>query len=103
MNWKVWYKINPTFREDRELTIQKLVTESHVMLRQIEADNMDHVFRLMQGEIWSPNGEARDLIQKMGLHHTSMSVGDVIECVECGDFHQVANYGFIPVPSYIDE
>jgi hypothetical protein len=32
-----------------------------------------------QGENWSPNGEARDLILAKGLRHTSMSVGDVIE------------------------
>lgn len=32
----------------------------------------------MQGEIWSPNGEARALIQQKGLQHTSMSVDDII-------------------------
>lgn len=31
----------------------------------------------MQGEVWSPNGEARPLIRRAGLHHTSMSVGDI--------------------------
>lgn len=30
----------------------------------------------MQGEIWSPNGEANELIRSKGLFHTSMSVGD---------------------------
>ena len=33
----------------------------------------------MQGEAWSPNGEARELIVSLGLHHTSMSIGDVVQ------------------------
>ena len=32
----------------------------------------------MQGEKWSPKGEARELIKSKGLRHTSMSVGDVM-------------------------
>ncbi|MGD1527046.1 hypothetical protein [Vibrio harveyi] len=37
------------------------------------------MFSLMQGENWSPQGEARDFIQGKGLQHTSMSVGDIIK------------------------
>ncbi len=36
------------------------------------------VFGMMQGERWSPKGEARRMIRELGLHHTSMSVGDVM-------------------------
>jgi hypothetical protein len=36
------------------------------------------LFGALQGEFWSPNGEARSLIKRSGLHHTSMSVGDVL-------------------------
>jgi hypothetical protein len=40
----------------------------------------------MQGENWSPNGEARTLIQNMAKQcnfaHTSMSVGDIVRIVE---------------------
>jgi hypothetical protein len=53
--------------------------KTHVFLCETEARDLDHVFYNMQGEIWSPNGEARELIQSKGLRHTSMSVGDVIE------------------------
>jgi hypothetical protein len=46
----------------------------------------------MQAENWSPNGEARPLLKRLGLTHTSMSVGDVIrdeegtywECMDLG-------------------
>lgn len=41
-------------------------------------DLLEEVYYQMQGEIWSPNGEARALIREKGLEHTSMSVGDVI-------------------------
>ena len=33
---------------------------------------------MMQGEAWSPQGQARYLIDKLGVGHTSMSVGDII-------------------------
>lgn len=36
------------------------------------------LFRAMQGDFFSPNGEARNLIERLGLMHTSMSVGDVV-------------------------
>ena len=45
----------------------------------------------MQGEIWSPNGEAYSLIKKTGTH-TSMSVGDVIELD--GEAFLVDTFGF---------
>lgn len=40
-------------------------------------DLLDEVYYRMQGENWSPKGEARSLIEEKGLEHTSMSVGDV--------------------------
>ncbi len=50
---------------------------THAFIRQVEADDLAQVFRRMQGFVWSPNGEARQLIASAGVHHTSMSVGDV--------------------------
>jgi hypothetical protein len=43
---------------------------------------------MMQGEQWSPNGEARELIRSLGLSHASMSIGDVVED-EHGHFYAV--------------
>lgn len=40
---------------------------------------LDMLFRQFQAENWSPNGEARPLIEQKGLWHTSMCVGDVIK------------------------
>ena len=77
----IWYKkswsaenpfiiINPPTKEDFK--------NSHVYLGSIHEINLDRIFELMQSEIWSPNGEARYLIESHGLKHTSMSVGDII-------------------------
>jgi hypothetical protein len=94
--YQVFYARRPTFHASGEfgtpvLTVSRLQT-SHVHLCGIEAVNLDFVFRRMQGETWSPSGEARPLLEKLGLTHTSMSVGDAIrdeegiywECVEWG-------------------
>lgn len=45
------------------------------------ADNgatLAEIFSMMQGEVWSPNGEARDIIGATETWHTSMSQGDVV-------------------------
>jgi hypothetical protein len=55
------------------------VQTTHIFVREVEADNLDEIFRIQQGENWSPNGEQRDLIWKLGLAHTSMSVADVVQ------------------------
>lgn len=55
---------------------------THVHVKNLELNGgeaqLDRVYDTMQGEVWSPNGEARELILSLGLQHTSMSVGDVI-------------------------
>ena len=57
---------------------------THIELGTFEATDLDNLFVKMQGEVWSPNGEARPLIEFKGLKHTSMSVGD-IAVTESGD------------------
>lgn len=51
--------------------------ETHALVREIEVDDLGGVYMQMQGEIWSPNGEARPLIESLGLNHTSMMIGDI--------------------------
>jgi hypothetical protein len=50
------------------------LTKSHVFLKLIEARNPEDVYFRMQGENWSPTGEARELIASKGVRHTSMSL-----------------------------
>ena len=79
MKFLVFYRKNPTFHEDARL-IKKDILDygTHVYIKSVDAPNPEEVFRLMQAEFWSPNGEMREVIRKLGLSHTSMSVGDVI-------------------------
>jgi hypothetical protein len=60
----------------------------------LEAENLEDVFKKMQGEEWSPNGEARELILSKGVRHTSMSVGDVVYDVEADKYFEVDMIGF---------
>lgn len=51
---------------------------THILLGTIASTNPEEIFLSLQGETWSPLGRARDMLRKMGLEHTSMSVGDVL-------------------------
>ena len=54
---------------------------------------LDQMWMELQGERWSPNGEARELIRSMGLKHTSMSVGDCFR-LPTGEVWIAADEGF---------
>jgi hypothetical protein len=69
--------MEPTFVVDPNLTMENL-KDTHRYLVTVEAETKDQVYSYMQGENWSPNGEMRPVIIALHLHHTSMSVGDVL-------------------------
>lgn len=91
-NTRIWYS-KPEFR--RDLTggsefLQKHVphlwadmnadlSNTHIELGRIQERDPGRVYIMMQGEAWSPRGEANNLIRSKGLVHTSMLVGDVIQ------------------------
>jgi len=90
-NIKIWY-VKPEYgrelRMGRAWSTTKGITLSpstlentHILLKEFESeeDNLRKLYYDFQGEQWSPNGEARELIQEKCLAHTSMSVGDVIQ------------------------
>lgn len=72
-------EICTSYRLDEE--VPKLITlaTTHVHLGSIAATDLESIYGMMQGEIWSPEGEANELILNKGLTHTSMHVGDVIK------------------------
>ena len=95
-SYQIFYARKPTFHASGRsgalrLTVTRLAT-SHVHLCDVEADSLDDAWRLMQAENWSPKGEARPLLKRLDLSHTSMSVGDLIrdeegtywECLDLG-------------------
>ena len=66
-----WLKNNNLLPDPGDLT------KTHVFVKLIEARNLDQVYFKMQGEDWSPTGEAREFVASIGVKHTSMSVGDI--------------------------
>jgi len=77
-----------------EKDVKEVCQHSHVYLMETDAENLEDLFRNMQGENWSPNGEAREFIKSKRLIHTSMSVGDVAYEIETGKWYVVDIMGF---------
>jgi hypothetical protein len=50
-------------------------------------------YEQMQGERWSPHGEAKPILKRRGVFHTSMSIGDVL-ITPHGAIYEVVEYGF---------
>ena len=86
---RIFYAKDPSFRVSKEKPNLK---KDYVYLGSIKETDLEKIFHLMQAEIWSPYGEARELIIGKGLHHTSISVGDVV--VINGMMYQVDMIGF---------
>lgn len=94
MKAKVWYAKNFTGFVNLDVKKETL-EETHVFVKEVEyIEDIEYVFCRMQAEQWSPNGEARDLIKSLGLQHTSMSVGDIVEA-ENGELYQAAMFGWL--------
>jgi hypothetical protein len=68
-------------------------------LKDIEADNREDALYRMRADIWSPNGEALDLIQSKGLQRTTMTIGDVL-VDEGDDIYLVTAIGFSLLPKH---
>lgn len=97
-NYTVFYHKRPTYHASGKhgfplLTISNLI-ETHVRLRQVEAGDLSQVWHFMQGENWSPNGEAVDQLKALGLNHTSMSVGDVMKIDRTGEYWETTEDGW---------
>ena len=85
---EIWYMKPEFFRDGifgynylkKENLLPKAdnLSKTHILLGSIKETDPDKIFQMMQGENWSPAGEAKDLIKEKGLKHTSMSMGDVI-------------------------
>jgi len=83
MRFKVYYQkkevIEKTLKTSSIKHIKlKKIPETHVFLKEVEAENTEEAFQLMQAEQWSPNGEAKNLIRRKKLNHTSFSLGDIL-------------------------
>jgi hypothetical protein len=89
---EIWYA-KPEFDGYLGAVPGAILSDTHIKLGFVPSTDLEQIFCAMQSEHWSPNGEARGLISGLGLDHTSMSVGDVIETPD-GVRHLVAGCGF---------
>jgi len=53
--------------------------DTHIHLGNIEANDPQTAFQLMDAERWAPGNAARQWIESLGVGHTSMTAGDVID------------------------
>jgi hypothetical protein len=95
--FEVWYAKKPTFHTPLPGQpvphVQQPLEETHTLVTRIVAVDINEVYWAMQGEIWSPCGEARPIIESLGLYHTSMSIGDVMVDLQEQTVHMVG-HGF---------
>jgi len=89
---EIWYMRPEQWRFRRPVTNSTLA-QTHILLGHIACKSKNRTWALMQGDNWSPRGEANNLIQSKGLQRTSMSVGDVI--VVDGKIYEVAPVDFV--------
>ena len=99
-NYQVYYARRPTFHPSSQfgtplLTVSTLA-QSHVHLGEAEGNHLDDAWRRMQGKNRSPHGQARGILESLGLGHTSMSVGDVLRD-EAGVYWECLDHGWRPL------
>lgn len=70
------------------------INKTHVELGAISANNLDNVYMKMQGEMWSPFGEANNFIITKELRHTSMSIGDIVYDHQSSKYFMCDTVGF---------
>jgi hypothetical protein len=80
---EIWYQTPKYFQDhagmDTDSCDPENLEATHTLLGKCDEHDLEKVFYNMQGEIWSPEGEARDTIRIKGLAHTSMMMGDVVK------------------------
>lgn len=103
--YAVWY-MKPSFfskgmmgheelKKNNLLPTWATITNTHVHVRDLKASSLEEVFTEMQGEVWSPNGEAMKMLEFKGLQHTSMTVGDIVVEYDTGKPHMCGVHGWV--------
>jgi hypothetical protein len=83
---------------DQTPPLAQLAT-THRLVRSVDAKDLDAVYEEQQAHHWGQDWQSTNaLLARLGLGHTSMSVGDVIEDVDSGKFYAVAPFGFTALP-----
>ncbi|MBR0848899.1 hypothetical protein JQ543_14200 [Bradyrhizobium diazoefficiens] len=100
MRYQVWY-MKPSFLRGvvGSAPDPDNLPATHVHLKDIEAGDREDALHQMRADVWSPNGEALDLLGSKGLEHTTMTIGDVL--VDDSDaVYLVTAIGFTRLPKH---
>lgn len=96
-----YYKKNmsdiDTYRRLPTRMSRRKFNDNFVYLMAVPAESLEEVYHNMQGEIWSPHGEAREIIRALGVGHTSMSMGDIVHHPLSNQYWFVNRFGFTKV------
>ena len=66
---------------------------THVQMGVVPFEEPEEIYHKMQGDNWSPLGEANQLVRR-NKTHTSMSIGDIVKTPD-GKYQIVAGIGFL--------
>lgn len=84
-NTEIWYAKDMLVNKGLDWMVahgtapdRKDLRKTHVFLGRISKSNPNEVYKMMQGQFWSPDGEANMMLRRKGVGHTSMSTGDII-------------------------
>lgn len=83
------------FKPEQYVTKDGLA-ETHKLLGKVRGTDLEELFQALQGEFWSPVGQANAFIRSSGLQHTSLSVGDAIKLAD-GRVFVCAGVGFTEI------
>lgn len=75
-NTEIWYKKRNAENTPVDLTN---LNKTHALVGTLRELNPSKIFSLLQGENYSPRGEADIFLSKKGVSHTSISNGDIIK------------------------
>ncbi len=103
MHAKIYYRKDPMFREDDNLTASDVKEErTHGLITILSScDRMNDLFEKMQGEFMPTGIKQRigDARKRLGVDfHTSMSVGDCIVDIPTGTVFECCRVGWRVVP-----
>jgi len=52
--------------------------DTHSVIGSVLETDLDEIWRMLQQDVWSPNGEAEQMLFASEVAHSSMSNGDVV-------------------------
>lgn len=72
---QVWYRKSQT--NTNKINVNDL-SRTHSMIGTLAETDPENIFNMMQSENWDTDNDAESMLDRLGVEHSSMTVGDVI-------------------------